>query len=81
MPDISWQGDGFAVMSVVPDSPAATAGLQMGDVILQLGDDKISGRQDLARAIRKYGVDKEVPLRVRRGGEEITVTVILKRSR
>ena len=81
MPDVSWQEEGFAIMSVVPDSPAAAAGLQAGDVIIRLGDEEIAARGDIAGAIRKYGVDKEVALRVLRKGEELTLKVVFKDGR
>jgi C-terminal processing protease CtpA/Prc len=81
MPDVGWQGDGCAIMSVVPASPAAAAGLRAGDVIVQLGDKKIGGRRELAQVIGRSEVGEPVPLRVLRGGEEVTLSVILRTTR
>src|SRR5690606_19229610 len=46
----SWQLDGgVMVESVDPDSPAAETGLRGGDVIVQLGFEKIEGVRDFER--------------------------------
>ena len=68
---------GAAVQSVVEDSPAAAAGLQVNDIITKVGETEITGRSDLARMISETAVGETLKLQVYRKGEtlELTVTV------
>ena len=68
---------GAAVQSVVEDSPAAAAGLQVNDIITKVGETEITGRTDLARMISETAVGETLKLQVYRKGEtlELTVTV------
>ena len=61
---------------VMPDTPAARAGLQAGDLVVRVGEKKIATWEELAAGIRASGAGKELPLTVRRGEEEIRVTVL-----
>lgn len=45
-------GGGALVMEVLKDTPAERAGIKAGDVIVRVGDDKISDADDLIRAMR-----------------------------
>jgi predicted metalloprotease with PDZ domain len=45
-------GDGALVTSVTEDSPAATAGIRAGDVIVAVGSKSVEGPGDVARAVR-----------------------------
>jgi S1-C subfamily serine protease len=69
---------GAAIMEVVPDTPAAKAGLRRGDVITQLDGKAISGPEDLQNAIREAGPDKEITLTAARGKEEKQVKTQLQ---
>ena len=62
------------IMSVVPDSPAAQAGLQPGDVIIAINGDPIAGVENVKKVIDQ-NAGTEVTMVVRRGDEEITVTL------
>ena len=44
---------GVAVVEVVPDSPADQAGLRPGQIITQVGDDKVKNPAEFARAVAK----------------------------
>ncbi|HEX4152845.1 MAG TPA: RIP metalloprotease RseP [Steroidobacteraceae bacterium] len=58
------------------DSPAAAAGLRGGDEIVRVGDYKVQDTEDLQiDLLRQVSSDATVPLRVRRGGEEVAVTL------
>jgi len=58
------------------DSPAAVAGLQRGDEIVRVGDRAVDDMEALQIAlIRQFSDDGVVPLRVRRDGDERTVTL------
>ena len=60
---------------VMPDTPAARAGLKAGDLIVRIGEKKITTWDELAAGIKESGAGKGLPLTIRRGEEEIRVTV------
>ena len=58
------------------DSPAAAAGLRSGDEIVQVGGYKVEDTEDLQiDLLRQVSADATVPMRVRRGGDELAVTL------
>lgn len=61
---------------VVPDSPAARAGLVKGDVVVRIDGRAVSSWEELAAAIRKGGAGRTLALDVRRAGREIRVPVV-----
>ncbi|MCL2645738.1 MAG: trypsin-like peptidase domain-containing protein [Phycisphaerales bacterium] len=74
-------GQGVLIANVEKDSPAATAGLQTGDILLAVNDKPVNARfpEQLA-AVRKlisdFPVGTALKLQVRRsGGSEIAVSV------
>lgn len=68
---------GAAVKEVVANSPAAAAGLQINDIITEVDDKEITGRNDLVAVIGKCSVGQTLKLTVYRMGAyvEITLTV------
>lgn len=68
---------GLRVEGVVPGGPAATAGLQAGDVLLSLAGQSLRTVQDLQEVLRKLEVGKPVAARVLRDGQEVAVDVVL----
>ncbi len=66
---------GAVVRAVVPSSPAATAGLQAGDVILRSRDRTLHNAYDWEAELLELRVDDQVPLVVRRGGREFRANV------
>jgi serine protease Do len=63
--------------AIIPNSPAAAAGLMAGDIILEVGGKKLQGKLNLGRALRAYNVSDAVPLKILRNGTESVVTVRL----
>ncbi len=63
--------------AVVPNSPAAKAGLQTADIILELNGEKISLDKSLASLIQKYKVGDTIQLKVLRAGKELKLAVTL----
>ena len=64
---------GAYVAEVTPDTEAAKAGLQTGDVIIALDDVRIRTMDDLVLAVRRRAVGDTVTLTLWRDGEKIEV--------
>jgi putative serine protease PepD len=70
-------GTGAEVVSVEPDSAAENAGLEVGDVVVAVGDRPITSSTELTAAVRSEAPGATVELTVRRDGDERTVEVTL----
>ncbi|MFN3688889.1 Do family serine endopeptidase [Salinarimonas sp.] len=70
---------GAIVARVEPDSPAAQAGLEVGDIVLSVEDQPIRDARGLSRAIAFRDPGSDVALTVFRDGSEREVTVTLGR--
>jgi len=68
---------GAVVAEVVPNGPAAAAGVRAGDVIVAFQDRPIRRVDDLPRVAARTPVGTEVELKLLRAGKEIAVTVRL----
>lgn len=69
------EGFGLVVEEMVPDSPAAAAGVQRYDVIKAINDQQLVDPNQLAVLVRSYGKDKEVTLTILRKGQEQKLTL------
>jgi serine protease Do len=67
--------NGAIVLTIVPGSPAARAGLQPGDVILRAGTRTIRNPFDWEAVLLDLKVGERVALRVRRGSREFDTAV------
>jgi serine protease Do len=67
----------FRIVAVLPDSPAAKAGLRPDDVILKADNRDLTSRGDLDTVLRNKTPGNQIALIVRRGDEQITITVTL----
>ncbi|MEM7584577.1 MAG: trypsin-like peptidase domain-containing protein [Acidobacteriota bacterium] len=77
---------GFRITRVYPETEAAAAGLEVGDVILAVDDEAlvVAGRQDaalLARRVRSLEIDGVTDLTVLRSGQTLEIPVRLERTR
>lgn len=64
--------------AIVPGSPAEKAGLQAGDVIVQVNDTKVDESDSLASLLARQSVGDEVTLKVLRDGKERDVKTKLE---
>jgi hypothetical protein len=71
------KGFGLVVDYVVPDGPAATAGVQQNDVLKMLNDQILTDPGQLSKLIRSYSEGTNVTLTVLRKGQEQKITVKL----
>jgi serine protease Do len=71
------EGKGIVIESVVDDSPASTAKLKAGDIVLQFDGTEITELRDLTRAVAQHNPDDAVQIEVLRNGENVTLDVTL----
>src|SRR5437667_3732802 len=71
------KGFGLVVDYVVPDGPAAAAGVQQNDILKMLNDQILAEPDQLAKLVRSYSEGTNVTLTVLRKGKEQKVTVKL----
>ena len=67
---------GVLVLSVDPDSPAATAGLREGDVILAFAGEAVAGVDDLHRRLTDDRIGQPAKVTILRGRYRREVTVV-----
>lgn len=71
-------GQGTLVTEVQPGSPADAAGLDVGDVVVAVDDDEITGTLGLVAAIRERDPGEQVRVTVVRDGERIELIATLE---
>jgi serine protease Do len=71
--------EGALVASVTPDSPAADAGVEPGDVILKFDGQDIDSMRSLPRIVARTPIDKAVKVEILRGDKKMTLTVDIGR--
>lgn len=67
MPDYSYQEGGVRVDGVIDGKPAAKAGLQQGDIVMQLGAIKINGMQSYMEALGSFNPGDKTVVKIKRG--------------
>ncbi len=75
MPSYSSNEEGLKVDGVSDGKPAAKAGIQAGDVIVQMGDLKVKNIEDYMGALGKFDKGQTINIVVKRKGETITLPV------
>ncbi|MDA1195034.1 MAG: M28 family peptidase [Planctomycetota bacterium] len=77
MPDFSHPGPGVKVQGITPGSPAESAGILAGDILLALDDKPLADLRGFAELLRAYAPGDTVTIRLRRGDAEQTVKAAL----
>lgn len=71
------RGETREELAVVPGSPANKAGIEEGDIILEIDGVRLTEDNSVANVIRKRKVGDSIQLKVLHKGEEKVVTVVL----
>ncbi|HLY72033.1 MAG TPA: PDZ domain-containing protein, partial [Puia sp.] len=75
MPDYTFSGSGVRVDGVSDGKPAQKAGLQIGDVITQLGDYPVSSLENYMQALSKFKKGDAAKVKYKRGNDDAEVNV------
>jgi membrane-associated protease RseP (regulator of RpoE activity) len=69
-----WQGPGYAVEEVGPNTPVATAGVRPGDPIMAIDGRAVSNIDDIDREMQRGG--NAVVVDVERAGRRMRLTIV-----
>jgi S1-C subfamily serine protease len=70
------RNNGVEVTEILPDSPAAAAGLRPEDIVVAIDGQSVSGVGDLQAAMTGTRIQKRVDLEIVRGGQLQTVAAV-----
>lgn len=69
------ESSGVLIFQVLPNSPAARAGLRPGDVIRRINGQSITKADQVQQMVESTGIGRTMELEVRRGSQTLTVAV------
>ena len=72
--------EGVAVIEVVSSSPAAKSGLQKGDIITKLNDEKVNSVAKLRYELYKHSPGDKIDITYNRDGKEYSTQITLEES-
>lgn len=75
VPDYLFDGKGMRIDGVSEDKPAQKAGLQKGDIVIQLGDSTVVDMMSYMRALSTFEEGNKTRVIVARNGEKIEVKI------
>ena len=68
IPDFTYQGSGYRLAGVVPNSPADRAGLKKMDVIISIDQTPIQGLRDLSKSLKSLKQGQNIRIQYLRDG-------------
>jgi len=77
LPDFSYEGAGVRVQQVMPDSAAAAAGMQAGDVIVALDGEAVTDLRSFSALLKARAPGDSVVVGIIRDGETTEVQAVL----
>jgi aminopeptidase YwaD len=75
MPDYTYSGEGVRADGVSEGKPAQKAGLKAGDIVLQIGEYKISSMETYMQTLGKLKKGEKAKVKFKRGNETLEVMV------
>jgi S1-C subfamily serine protease len=81
IPDFNYSGEGVRLSGVIPGSPADTAGLEEGDVVVEFAGVAVEDLRSFSDVLKSLNPGDEVGVVYMRDGERhaTTVTVVERR--
>jgi C-terminal processing protease CtpA/Prc len=71
IPDYAFEGEGMRIDGVTDGKPASKAGLLKGDVVIQLGENKVTDMMSYMKALGKFNKGETTKVKVKRGNETV----------
>ncbi len=71
IPDYTFDGEGMRIDAVKDGRPAAKAGLLSGDIVIQLGDVKVTEMGSYMKALAQFNKGDKAKIKIKRGADVI----------
>ena len=78
IPDFAYKGEGVRLSGVVPGSPAESAGLKEGDVIVRILAAPVKSLKDLSEILKTLKAGERISITFMREGREMKVETVVK---
>ncbi len=80
IPDFSFAGNGVKISGIIPNSPAAKAGLKEGDILIGLSDNPIEDLSGYSKILKNMHPGETVVLKYIRDEQEyqVNITVVIR---
>jgi len=75
VPDYAYSGEGMRIDGVTDGKPAAKAGLKAGDIVMKLGEYKVTDMMSYMKGLGQFTKGEETVVTVMRNGKEEKVNV------
>ena len=76
VPDYTYDGEGMRIDGVTDGKPAAKAGFESGDVVIQIGEYRVVDMMSYMKALGKFNRGDAAKVKIRRGKEELEKDVV-----
>jgi len=71
VPDYTFDGEGTRIDGVTDGKPASKAGMEPGDVVIQIGEYKVVDMMSYMKALGKFNHGDTVKVKILRGNQEV----------
>lgn len=75
MPDYMYDGKGMRIDGISEDKPAQKAGLQKGDIVIELGDKKVTDMMSYMKALAVFKKGDKTTVVLNRNGKEVKTDI------
>ncbi len=75
---LAWNDLTLEIQGVLKNSPAAKAGLKVGDIILKINSEEITSKTDLTELVQDYAPNDEISATFLRNGKEENIKIKLE---
>ena len=76
MPDYLFAGEGMRIDGVKSDRPAGIAGIEKGDIVIQMAEHKVGGMESYMDLLAKFGPGDTIIVKVKRGKKIVEKKVV-----